>query len=149
MFASAFYVTVDVSTYQVRYANAGHPRPLLLRRRANEVVALGGPGKRPGPALGVFADSKYEEEDRAMDPNDLLMLFTDGLYEVENSRGEFYDQQKLMNAVSARITLPAESLFESLLEGVRDFSATREFIDDVCMVGVEFGSPGKAAKARS
>lgn len=140
MFASAFYVTVDVGTYQMRYANAGHPRPLLLRRRANEVLSLEGPGTRPGPALGVFGDSKYDEAESAIEPEDLLMLFTDGLYEVENSRGEFYDQQMLMAAVQTRLGLPAEGLFDSMLEIVRDFSATRDFIDDVCLVGIEVGA---------
>lgn len=137
MFASAFYVTVDVSNCEMKYANAGHPRPLLLRKRANEVLALEGPGTRPGPALGVFGDSRYQEEVRAMEPDDLLMLFTDGLYEVENSRGEFYDQHMLMSAVQSRRALPPEALFDSLLEVVKEFSATRDFIDDVCLVGVE------------
>lgn len=149
MFASAFYVMVDVGTYRLRYANAGHPRPLLLRRAAGEVRSLDGPGTRPGPALGVFGDSKYQEQECAVEQRDLLMLFTDGLYEVENSRGEFYDPRMLIHAVQKRMERPAEPLFDALLEEVKQFSATREFIDDVCLVGVEITGASSAEQKHS
>ncbi len=151
MFASAFYVVVNASTLQIRYANAGHPKPLLLRPSTRQVQSLEGPGARPGPALGVFGDSRYEEQERAVEARDLLMLFTDGLYEVENSRGEFYDQRMLIEAVQRRVEHPAESLFDTLLEEVRTFSSTRDFIDDVCLVGVKIVPseiPASAATSR-
>ncbi|RYD77275.1 MAG: response regulator, partial [Verrucomicrobiaceae bacterium] len=84
MFASAFYILVNVETGNLCYANAGHPRPLHLNRAKGDVVSLDGPGTRPGPALGVFENSHYEQQESCLQPRDLLLLFTDGLYEVEN-----------------------------------------------------------------
>jgi sigma-B regulation protein RsbU (phosphoserine phosphatase) len=137
MFASAFYVVVDVAEGRLCYANAGHPRAVHLKRSINSVSLLEGPGVRPGPALGVFENTHYAQEENVFTPRDLLLLFTDGLYEVENARGEFYDQDLLLAAIKQRVQKPAEQIFEQTLDLVKDFSATKGFIDDVCMVGVE------------
>ncbi|MHA3775510.1 SpoIIE family protein phosphatase [Verrucomicrobiota bacterium sgz303538] len=138
MFASAFYVVIDVETGHLCYANAGHPRPLHVRRSKNDVVLLDGPGERPGAALGVFDASHYAQQEAQMEPRDLLLLFTDGLYEVENARGEFYDQDLLLKSTERRIQRPTEEVIDETLEEVRQFSVTRNFIDDVCLIGAEF-----------
>lgn len=138
MFASAFYLLINVETGAICYANAGHPRPLLLKRSRGEVTPLNGPGTRPGPALGVFENSQYAQQESAVQPRDLVLLFTDGLYEVENARGEFYDQDMLLQSTRHRLQRSAEELIDQTLDEVRQFSVTRGFIDDVCLVGVEF-----------
>jgi sigma-B regulation protein RsbU (phosphoserine phosphatase) len=137
MFASAFYVVVDVDEGSLCYSNAGHPRPVHLKRAIGSAEFLRGPGMRPGPALGVFENSRYTQEVSSMRPRDLLLLFTDGLYEVENVRGEFYEQSLLLQGLEQRLQKSTEQIFEQTLEEVRHFSATRGFIDDVCLVGVE------------
>jgi serine phosphatase RsbU (regulator of sigma subunit) len=137
MFASAFYVLIDAKDGRLCYANAGHPRPVHLKRATGGVALLEGPGARPGPALGVFESTRYEQEDNVLRPRDLLLLFTDGLYEVENARGEFYDQSLLLKSIQQRVQRSTEHIFEQTIEEVRQFSATKGFIDDVCLVGVE------------
>jgi sigma-B regulation protein RsbU (phosphoserine phosphatase) len=75
-------------------------------------------------------------------PGDCVMLFTDGLYEVQGANEELYSQQRLMVDVENLIEKPAGQLFDDLLEAVRAFSVDHEFEDDVCLVGVEFiGKP--------
>lgn len=143
LFASAFYVVVDVEKGVLRYANAGHPRPLLLKRGANGVALLDGEPGRMGPALGVFDASQYPAHDSAIAPGDLLVLFTDGLYEVESPQGEFYDQAHLLQAVERRLQRPTEEIFEQTLDEVRNFSVGGAFIDDVCLVGIEVRRVGK------
>jgi phosphoserine phosphatase RsbU/P len=145
MFASAFYLVADAAAGRMSYANAGHPRPLHIRRHAREVSLLEGPGARPGPALGVFQNSRYLTQEREIAARDLLMLFTDGLYEVENARGEYYDQALLLEAVRSKAQLDAEEIFEETLDEVRKFSASNRFVDDVCLVGVEVCRIGAAS----
>lgn len=137
MFASAFYLVVDTEKGTMRYANAGHPRPLRIRRAENTVTLLEGPGTHPGPALGVFEGSKYAVQECAAAAGDVVVLFTDGLYEVENPRGELYDQSLLLKAVQQKAHLPVEQIFDQTLEEVRRFSVSHGFVDDVCLVGVE------------
>jgi sigma-B regulation protein RsbU (phosphoserine phosphatase) len=148
MFASAFYLVINVETGAIRYANAGHPRPLLLKRGKGEVTPLNGPGTRPGPALGVFEHSQYTQQESSLQPRDLVLLFTDGLYEVENARGEFYDQDMLLQSTRHRLQRSAEEVIDLTLDEVRQFSVTRDFIDDVCLVGVEFMRLAEALPTR-
>ncbi|HEV7866105.1 MAG TPA: SpoIIE family protein phosphatase [Chthoniobacteraceae bacterium] len=137
MFTSAFYLVLDLVTGTLRYANAGHPRPLLVRRSAKRMEVLGAEKSRSGPALGVFEDSVYQAHETSLSRHDLVLLFTDGVYELEGPRGELYDQSLLYHAVEHRMQRTAEQILKETLDEVRSFSATGEFGDDVCMVGME------------
>lgn len=138
MFASAFYVTVNTNTGEVRYANAGHPRPLHIRRESDDVALLqSGNHRRSGPALGIFENSVYQNISSKVHAGDVLLLFTDGLYEVVDARGELYDQNLLLETVARQRALPTTDLFREILQEARSFSASGAFLDDVCLVGVE------------
>ncbi|MDB6173144.1 MAG: putative sensor protein [Chthoniobacteraceae bacterium] len=137
MFVSAFYLLVNVEDATLQYANAGHPRPLHFKRDENSVALLTGQNARPGPALGVFEDSQYLTHHAAMAARDLVLLYTDGLYEVEGADGDYYDQGRLLEFVERRVQHGSDSIFEETLEEVRRFSFSGGFVDDVCLVGVE------------
>jgi len=139
LFASAFYVVADLSKGQLRYANAGHPHPLHLMRAEKGSSATASPlmGARPGPALGLFEGAKYETLRCKLSSRDVVLLFTDGLFEVEGSGGQLYDYQQLSRAVGNRAELPAAELCRSLIAEVQQFSATQEFNDDVCLVAMD------------
>jgi serine phosphatase RsbU (regulator of sigma subunit) len=136
MFASAFYLFVDARTGEMRFANAGHPKPLHIRRAMGRVEPLAA-GARAGSALGVFENARYETLSTHAEPHDLVLLFTDGLYEVEGANGEYFDQSRLVAEVRRLVSIPAEQLFEKLLDAVRHFSVSSGFVDDVCLVSVE------------
>ena len=137
LFASAFYAVFDVKTGVIRYANAGHPAPLHLQRAMGKVEMLATDQIKPGPALGVFEQSVYTTAERQAEPGDMVMFFTDGLYEVEGPDDVFYEMRQLIEAVSRRVQLPAPGLFDELLAEIREFGLTKELSDDMCLVGVE------------
>ncbi len=137
MFASAFYLTVDVEQGSLRYANAGHPLPLHLKRESESVASLEANIVRAGPALGVFENSIYATATTTVAARDLILLYTDGLYEVENAAGEYFDQRMLLHGLETRVMHTPEAIFEETLEEVQRFSESGGFIDDVCMVAVE------------
>jgi phosphoserine phosphatase RsbU/P len=139
LFASAFYVVTDLSRGQLRYASAGHPSPLHFSRGRHGSAATASPlmGTRSGPALGLFPGARYETSGRKLSPHDVILLFTDGLFEVEGSGGQLYDYQKLLRAVGDRTVLPVAELCQSLVAEVQRFSATQEFDDDVCLVAMD------------
>jgi serine phosphatase RsbU (regulator of sigma subunit) len=62
-------------------------------------------GTRSGPALGLFLGAEYETSRRKLSPRDVVLLFTDGLFEVEGSGGLLYDYEKLSKAVGDRTVL--------------------------------------------
>jgi sigma-B regulation protein RsbU (phosphoserine phosphatase) len=69
-------------------------------------------------------------------PNDLLLLYTDGLFEVTEPGGEEFGLDRLVDAARRRMSLPLEALVDGLIEDIRAFGEGAEFPDDVCLLGV-------------
>jgi serine phosphatase RsbU (regulator of sigma subunit) len=135
--ATAFYAVADVTTAELRFANAGHPSPFHVRRAQGQVDRLKIVDPRHGPALGLFDKSIYPNCRSPLQPNDLIILFTDGLYEANNPAHEEFGEPRLLRAVQQRSQLATEKMFDELLAEVQSFSKATEFNDDVCLVGVE------------
>jgi len=136
LYATAFYLVADVARGRMLYANAGHPSPIHLHRSAGQVEPLRTNGKT-GPALGLFKDATYETSERPIAAGDVLLLFTDGLFEVEGRNDEQYTQDRLLAAVRSRVKLGPAELVRDVLAEVKEFSVHKEFDDDVCLVGAE------------
>jgi serine phosphatase RsbU (regulator of sigma subunit) len=137
MFASAFYMTVDAATGEIRYANAGHPSPFLIRRGSGAVERLGVVGQEHGPALGFIEELQYPTGKRVLEPHDMVLLFTDGISDAAGADQEPFGEERLLDIVRCRIGMPPEQLFDELLAEVHQFSSTEDFEDDVCLVGME------------
>jgi serine phosphatase RsbU (regulator of sigma subunit) len=138
MMSTAYYLVVDAATLEVQFASAGHPSGFRLRRTKGVVEPLKQVDARHGPALGLFADSPYPTCRSSVEVGDVLLLFTDGLYEASDPKGEEYGQERLIAAAKQRLSLPAPQLLNELLLDVQRFTGTAEFQDDVCLLSVEF-----------
>jgi sigma-B regulation protein RsbU (phosphoserine phosphatase) len=141
--ATAFYLLLDVASGELSFASAGHPSPLRVDRKAKTVEPLSAYDRRHGPALGLFEKSVYPVGRCLVAVNDLIVLFTDGLYEVEGPGHEEFGVDRLLAAIRSRSGLPALRLFDEVLSEIRQFAAGREFQDDVCMVGMEIAQLGR------
>jgi sigma-B regulation protein RsbU (phosphoserine phosphatase) len=148
MLTTAFYLVADWTTGRMRYANAGHPKPLHVRRSAGAVAPLTNAQGQSQPVLGLTADAAYTTAEVNLSPGDLVMLFTDGLFEVEGRQNELYSQALLIAGVQRRVQQPAAKLFDELLAEIKGFSADNSFADDVCLVGIEFAGAAAAAGER-
>jgi PAS domain S-box-containing protein len=138
MLTTAFYFVADWQTGVVRFANAGHPKPLIIRHATKSVEPLANDCGYGQPALGLFDDPPYETSETTIATGDFLMLFTDGLYEVQGANEELYSQQRLLVDVQNHLNEPAGEMFDHLLETIRTFATDQEFEDDVCLVGMKF-----------
>lgn len=134
---TAFYLVADAADGSLRYTNAGHPKPLLLRHGGDAVELLRSANKQAQPALGIFEKAVYQTAVVTLGARDRVMLYTDGLYEVEGPDHELYSQELLAAAVRKHANLPAAQLFDAVLDDVRAYAAGQEFDDDVCIVGLE------------
>ena len=137
LMATAYYLVVDTAAGELRFASAGHPSPLRVRRGDGATVSFKSLDARHGPALGLFGGSTYPTCRAEVVPDDLIMLFTDGLYEVEGPDHQEFGHERLLAAVRRRAGLPAAQLFDELLAEVKQFSGGKPFADDVCLVGME------------
>ena len=137
IFATAFYLIADLAREEIRYANAGHPCPLFRDQATGEVGSLtSNPGEQR-PALGLFDNISYVTTHNTLRPNDLFILYTDGLYEVEDQDGIIFGKDRLFMGVHEQGHRPITELFDFLLDDAKAFSATETFEDDVCMIGIQ------------
>ena len=81
------YCVIDTSAKTLRYSNAGHCFPLLQRSRGDVRVLTDG-----GIVLGIFPDAKYLDGAMHLEPGNKLLLFTDGIMEATNTRGQEYGE---------------------------------------------------------
>ncbi len=142
LFVSAFYMFVDVAFSESAIAVAGHPRQLIARRGTGTVETLPANGRDHGPALGIFDGQRYEMFRAKLSPGDRVLLFTDGLFEVEGPGGELFDQDRLLEVVRDRLNLPAAELPGAIINDVKQYAGNGVFLDDVCLVIMDFdGKP--------
>jgi len=136
MFASCFYVVADVQRAELRFANAGHPCALHLRRDSAPAEKLDDEISR-GPVMGILPSATYTTATRSMARGDRVLLFTDGLYEVMDATGALFNEEQLRASVSRHAALVPEEFFDRVLGDIRTYSQSETFADDVCVVGMQ------------
>ncbi|MBV9298240.1 MAG: SpoIIE family protein phosphatase [Verrucomicrobia bacterium] len=136
LFVTGFYLVADAARSRILYANAGHPAPLLLHRVRGEIESISSDGGS-GPALGLFDEAKYRTCECPMAVDDFIMLFTDGLFEVEAADDKIYSRERLIAAVRERVRLPSAKMIAELFGEIKLFSNRAQFSDDVCLVGMD------------
>jgi sigma-B regulation protein RsbU (phosphoserine phosphatase) len=141
LFATACYMVFDASTGVLRMANAGHPIPLHFRGAENTAIWLmDDPGLR-GCALAIAEDATYETVEKRLQPGDSVVMYTDGLYEVERDDGEEFGEERLLAAAQRLAGLPLPDLFPALTNAACLFAEYGDLDDDVCMAGLHFRRP--------
>ncbi len=142
MFATAFFAVADVKRGEIRYASAGHPAAIVRTAGGPEILSFR-EGK-PGPALGLFQDTRYRTNRADLEGIEQLLLFTDGITEVENPEGEAFLQNRLMEVVG-EVDGGVEEVLDGVLERVLSFASSERFDDDVCLLGMEVRSASEGA----
>jgi sigma-B regulation protein RsbU (phosphoserine phosphatase) len=128
-----FYAEFDEQRSALRYTNAGHNPPLLVRAArmsAERVERL----DRGGTVLGLFCDVDYEEGELQLESGDALVAFTDGLVEARNPSGEEFGEERLIQTLLECARLSAASIEDRILKTVEEWTAEAEQEDDLTLV---------------
>ncbi len=133
MFVTLFYGVLDQNSRSLVYANAGHPPPLLMRRGSNAFEKL----EVTGIALGAIGEAKYEERRVDLSSGDVLVLYTDGVNEAENSNSEQYGIERFRSMVCESCHLSAQGILDRILEDLSVFCEGQAQFDDITMVVVK------------
>ena len=130
-FITFFYALVDNATRTLVCTNAGHNRPMLFRQDGTVVLL-----DRGGPPLGIFPEQRYEQQELVLAPGDRLLLFTDGVTESCNAKGEEFGDDRLI--ALGRMEADADALHRRVVEARKAFSPAAPQ-DDVTVVtlGIE------------
>jgi two-component system sensor histidine kinase ChiS len=132
-FATAFYAVYDREECELVYAAAGHPAPLMLRRGADQVESIG-PG---GLVLGSLEDVDVQEHSTAFRPGDRLLLYTDGVADATNPRGQRFGVDRLKEAVLSYRDVHGKQFLQAIERDVLDFVGERSPEDDITLVVAE------------
>jgi sigma-B regulation protein RsbU (phosphoserine phosphatase) len=143
MFVTALYLVIDTMTGAVRFANAGHPYPLHISRGPNEVRLMDTETQGHPFALGVVEDSVYPTQEDSVRHGDLLFLYTDGLCDLGEGKELEPEDPRFLKLVEDCASLQGEAFLDGVLAQARQFSGHDEFVDDVCLVGIEIARLGQ------
>jgi len=130
MFLTLFYAVYDPSSHLLTYVNAGHNPPLLYNPTSGQHDWL-----RPTDMLmGVMPQRPFEAQERHLDPNDVLVLYTDGVTEAFNARREMFGEERLVEAIRAHGTVSAQGLVQALAATVATFAGEAPQSDDITIL---------------
>src|SRR5215211_836071 len=125
-FVTAFYGVLDASNRTLAYTNAGHNPPLLMDADGTARFI-----ERGGLPLGMFRDTRYYEYYQAIEPGQVLVLYTDGVTEATGEKGEEYGRYRLEEAVRANRDLSARDLITTIQKDVLVWTDGRGATDDM------------------
>jgi phosphoserine phosphatase RsbU/P len=115
------------------YVNAGHNPPFLLHPDGSMRELITG-----GMVLGLFAGVQYEAETIKLQPDDHLVLFTDGVIESLNVAGEEFGMDRLVALLGANARASAPEILARLKEAVLAFSANAPQYDDITIMVIGY-----------
>jgi len=131
-FASLFFADYDDATRRLRYVNCGHLSGLLFRSNGN-LDQL----ESTSTLLGLFRDWNCSMREQELSPGDVLVLYTDGITEATDHRGEEFGEQYLIESLHQHRELSCQALLSAIVDGVRQFSAQEQH-DDITAIVAKF-----------
>lgn len=141
------YVVLNIKTGALISSSAGHPPPLILRPDGTLVLL-----KKGGRPIGTIdlrlATDKpiiYREEQEHLGVEDKLLFYTDGAYEYQDARGEFYGSQRFYKTLIALKDRPLPALIEASFEALMTFGGNTPPKDDISLLGIQLKNPGTGA----
>ena len=131
-FMSMFYGEIDAARRRICWTRAGHDPALIFTPGADTVEELAGPGF-PLP-LGVMKTASYAESRRAIEPGQVIVIGTDGIWEARNPQGDYFGKNRLMALVKAQADQPAAAIAGSIIKALDDFRQSRPPEDDATLI---------------
>ncbi|MGO9269795.1 MAG: PP2C family protein-serine/threonine phosphatase [Terriglobia bacterium] len=128
-YATFFYAVYDPAGRRLVYTTAGHPPPFVFRR-GGAVERLGA----GGTVVGLFGLVNFDQATVQLAPGDLLLAFTDGITEPENTFGEEFGEDRLVAVVQHALNSPPEALADEIYRSVNDWTGTEELFDDMTLM---------------
>ena len=123
MFVTVFYGILDLSTGHLKYSNAGHNPPIVIRRADSSVTTV------PGITYG--------EKETVLAPGDSLLLYTDGVTEAMNSAGGLFGTTRLQNLCSSPADCP-QTLINNISASLAAFTASTPQSDDITLLALSY-----------
>jgi sigma-B regulation protein RsbU (phosphoserine phosphatase) len=128
-YATLFYAIFDGDTGTLRYVNAGHPSPVVIRRDGSILFLEAG-----GAPVGMFPSWTYEEGVVELHSGDVIIAYTDGVVEATNSEGEEWGLDGLLNVLRKCDTRAAEGIVDRIFAALDKYSQGVQMDDATVLI---------------
>jgi phosphoserine phosphatase RsbU/P len=136
MFVTVFHGVLDLKSGALRYCNAGHNPPYLLRAAQGSQLAGREVLKATGIPFGVDEDMPYRIAETRLQPGDALFLYSDGITEAFDRAGEEFGTARLEAALEPARGKGAAELVAAVLAATATFAADAEQSDDITVMAL-------------
>ena len=132
IFLTLVFGILDPKQGTFTYVNAGHNPPILVRNKENQVSLTH--LEKTGSLLGIYEDNTWEEKQIKIKPQEVLILYTDGITEAQDGRDDFFGIDRLYQVLESGFTTEAEIYRNRILESVHNFSEGTPRLDDITLI---------------
>lgn len=129
-FISMFYAQYNSQNKTLLFTNAGHNPPLLLKEKTKAPEWL----LTQDSLLGIEPNLEFHQKECKLDSGDLVVLYTDGLIEAQNEKGERYGSRRFVESIRQKDPAGAEETLNHLLKDFKNFMKGKPAQDDVSLV---------------
>jgi serine phosphatase RsbU (regulator of sigma subunit) len=137
-YATFFYAQLDARCRQLRYVNAGHNPPYLLRAGRRSTVDAASPEIEQlsvgGTVVGMFPEMGYEEATVELWPGDVLLVYTDGVPEAHNPESEEFGEERLQQLLRQTANLPVDEISARISTAMTRWIQDAEQYDDLTFI---------------
>lgn len=127
------YGILDLDQRVFQYTSAGHSGPIVV---GPDQVRIQPPSP---PAIGFFPDARFSEKQIRLAPGDRLYLYTDGVFEISNGKGEQIGENRIAKLLAEHRGEPLASGLAQVVQEVHQWADGKELADDLSLVAVEIG----------
>ena len=135
MFVTVLLCMMELSTGNIEFANAGHNPPLLMKNNNQDVDYL---HLNKSKILGVFPDAPYTNQNITLNPQDTLVLYTDGVTEAMDPDNNQFTENKLHETLLNLQGFSVEKIEEGIQHAVKGFVKDAEQSDDITLLIVQY-----------
>jgi sigma-B regulation protein RsbU (phosphoserine phosphatase) len=129
-YATFFFATLDSVTRELRYVNAGHNAPLLVRGASVEVVRL----EAGGTPVGLLPSASYEAQSVTLESGDLLLCYTDGISEAMTLSDQEWGEERMLEAVKMQPGASASEVLREVFRAADQFTGAAPQHDDMTLL---------------
>lgn len=137
MFVTLFYTQLDPQKNELTYVNAGHNPPLHYRAKDKDLTEL----KATGIMLGFTDMVLHKQRSVHIEPNDWVVIYTDGVTEAMDEQNEQFGEERLRGVILAQCDQTPQEMLQALRQSVSAFVGNRNQSDDITVVILKRTSP--------
>lgn len=134
MYVTTLYLVLEPKQRTVRFASAGHQRPIFFSDSAGKAELLRGKGMALGISDDKFFRRVIEEQEVTLNLGDGLFIYSDGISEAFNPNREEYGEERILKTLEANLSRRAEDIISAIYQDLRNFSGSMDQSDDITML---------------